>query len=249
MMRRSRAYLIGSLMATLAITALGAPAAAAETGSVAIVNGIPGGKVDICLGSQEIRSGLPYGGRVFRSPAAGSRVLKVYRADPRTCKGTLLAKKGFTLVAGGDLTLVATVKAPKVVIFDNAGLGTVVPSGADVYAPWAWRHAADIGKVNFRFHVSSVSGYHLIQPEPYISNLAQGRPGDLARAEDGGHLQAQGHPAGQDRRDHHLEGGHPGGRSPLRVVPPGNHRQEREVRGPGPSRLGVARAGPTAWIG
>jgi hypothetical protein len=172
MMRRSRAYLIGSLMAGLAITALGAPAAALETGSVAIVNGMPGGRVDICLGSQEIRSGLRYGGKVFRSPAAGTRVLKVYRADPRKCKGTLLAKKGFTLAAGGDLTLVATVKAPKVVIFDNAGLGTLVPSGANVTSPWAWRHAADIGKVNFRYQSSFVgSGYHRIQPEPYVSYI------------------------------------------------------------------------------
>jgi hypothetical protein len=172
-MRRTRAYLVGSLMAALAITALGAPAAAGgDPGSLAIVNGIPGGKVDICLGSKEIRSGLAYGGKVFRSPAAGNRVLKVYRADPRTCKGTLLARKGFTLAAGGDLTLVATVKAPKVVIFDNTGLGSLAPSGVFGSSPWAWRHAADIGKVNFRYKSSfHGGGYHLIQPEPYVSNI------------------------------------------------------------------------------
>jgi hypothetical protein len=172
---KSASLLAGGLSTVLALAALAAPVAAgvSATGTLAIVNGIPGGKVDICLKGEEIRSGLGYGGKVFRIQDPGDTVLKVYRADRRTCRGTLLAKGAFTLATQGDLTLVATAKAPKVVIFDNAGLGLIPPKGSpSAYAPWAWRHAADLGKVNIWFQASFYGGsYQRIQPEPYTSDV------------------------------------------------------------------------------
>lgn len=155
-MRKLRTSLISGAVLALAVTSLGAPVSAGHSGTIAIVNGIPGGKVDICLNGKEIRSGLRYGGRVFRSPVAGDKVLKVFKADPRTCKGKRLAKESFGLAVGADLTLVATKKGvDPVVIFDNDGLG-LIPHKDSIYAlypnssPIAWRHTADLGEVNFR---------------------------------------------------------------------------------------------------
>ena len=65
-MRNLKKLMLGSAAATLAITALTAPAAAADTtGTLAIVNGVPGTKVDVCIGGKELRSKLSYGG-VYR---------------------------------------------------------------------------------------------------------------------------------------------------------------------------------------
>ena len=57
--------LVGASTA-LMVTAIGAPASAAlGKGTIGIVNGIPGQRVDICIKGKEIRSRVPYGGRVF----------------------------------------------------------------------------------------------------------------------------------------------------------------------------------------
>jgi len=155
-MRRLRTLVMAGVVSALAITALGAPAAATHgKGTIAVVNGIPGQKVDICINGKEIKSRVRYGGKVFKTMNAGRKVLKVFKKDPRKCKGVKLSRKAFTLVANdtasakADLTLVVTKKAPKIIIFDNIGLGRVPPTGL-YYKPvyLAWRHAADIGGVN-----------------------------------------------------------------------------------------------------
>ena len=151
------------MAAMLLLAGTAVPAAAANQGTVAVVNGIPGERVDICVNGRELRSRVPYGGWASRTISAGDKVLKVFRADPRTCRGTVLAKKPFTLTAspnlGSDLTLVATKKTPKKVItFFNDSMGYIPPDGLPyIYAVWAWRHAADLGDVNFK--------YRLINPE------------------------------------------------------------------------------------
>ena len=143
-------------VSALAITALGPAAASHGKGVIAVVNGIPGVKVDICINGKEIRSRLSYGGKVFRTMHPGKKVLKVFKTDRRKCRGVKLAKKSFRLAAVGpgfptkaDLTLVVTRKSPKVLVFDNRGQGLLPPDGpASPNWYFAWRHAADLGGVN-----------------------------------------------------------------------------------------------------
>ncbi len=149
-MHRYKKLLLGAASATLAITAFGAPAAAADTtGTLAIVNGIPGKKVDVCIGGKEMSSKLAYGG-IFRKNVVGTgtKKLKFYNKDPRTCKGQLLGSKTLAISAGTDLTIVVTKNAPKVVVFDNASplyMGEVPPRGAPYAGTtfFSWASAAD----------------------------------------------------------------------------------------------------------
>ena len=154
-MRRLRTVALAAA-AALAITATWVPVTAAGKGDVAIVNGIPGAKVDICLDGREIRSKLPYGKATFKRVAAGGHRLKVVRRDPRTCRGKLLSERKIWLPAGGDKTIVATKRRPKkFVVFSNDGLGRLGTPPIRSYMSWAWRHAADVGVVSFRRDQSS----------------------------------------------------------------------------------------------
>ena len=158
-MRVARSLVFGAAAATLALSSLAVPAAAVERGALAIVNGRPGGKVDICLNGTELRSKVPYGGKVYATPVIGEKVLRVFAPDPRRCKGTLLAKRTFTLGIGADITLVVNKVAPKVVQFDNTtpNMGEIPPDGAPLpNTLMAWRHAADLGTVHL-FYVSNPS--------------------------------------------------------------------------------------------
>lgn len=153
-MNRPRRLVIGSILATMTLTAVAAPAGAADpNGTLAIVNGIPGTKVDVCLNGREIKSGLPYGQAILRGVVAtGNKNLKFFARDPRTCRGTVLAQTSFPLAAGGDITVVVTKKAPKIVTFENTGLGEIPPLGTPLRsAPFAIRSAAEIA-ADFSYH-------------------------------------------------------------------------------------------------
>jgi hypothetical protein len=148
-MRGLRAALVGTAIAALALTALGAPVGAASKVDLAIVNGNPGVKVDVCIGAKEVKSALPYGKVVFHKAPAGWSKLRFFKKDPRRCKGVLLAKKRIHVPLGYDKTVVLTRKTPlKVVVFDNAGLGQLGGSD-DTDSAYGWRHAADVGKARF----------------------------------------------------------------------------------------------------
>ena len=153
-MRRRAASLLTSavLLTTLTVAAFAAPVAAANP-VVNIVNGIPGMRVDICIGGKETKSGLPYGGKVQRSTLPGTKSLKVYKQDPRKCRGTLLAQRSLTVAADDDLTLVATRFAPKFVTFDNTALGST-----NYLAELSFRHAADLGPVTMGWAIQSIQG-------------------------------------------------------------------------------------------
>ena len=157
-MHGSRRIVGGAIAAALLVTALGAPASAAVgKGTVAVVNGIPGERVDVCINGREIKSRLGYGGHMSKTINPGDKLLKIYRTDPRTCRGNVLAQATFSLGippnASSDLTLVATKASPqKVVVFDNAGLGIIPPDGAPYGgAFFAWRHASGHGDVNLHY--------------------------------------------------------------------------------------------------
>lgn len=146
-----RKLIVSVGVAALAITALGAPAAAADTtGTLAIVNGHPGQRVDICIGKKEQRSGVPYGSYYRKDViATGKRVVSFYkRNDRRTCGGTKLGAKTLDIQPGDDVTIVLTKGSPKVVVFDNTSpsfLGEIPPRGAPYpgIAILSWASAAN----------------------------------------------------------------------------------------------------------
>ena len=121
----TRRSFIGAALGALLIASLTFPASGADLkGTLAFVNGISGKRVDVCLNGREIKSGLAYGRAIFKNViGTGAKNLKFYERDPRTCRGKVLAKDSFAIGSGEDVTIVATRKAPKVLRFDNAGLG------------------------------------------------------------------------------------------------------------------------------
>ncbi len=76
-MRQVKRLLMAGGMVALTAALLGAPAAAAGSGKVVFVQGTPGTKVDICVGSNEVVSNLAYGKYSTRTLAAGSRTRDV----------------------------------------------------------------------------------------------------------------------------------------------------------------------------
>jgi len=167
-LRSPRNIILVAATAALAISALVAPvsAVAADKRPLAIVNGIPGRQVDLCLNGKEIKSGARYGGKKTLSVSPGRKVLKIHKKAPGKCKGALLGKRTFKLQSVDDFTLVATRKKTagqpnKIVRFRNNDLGTV-PQPSNLSGLYVMRHAADIGKVVF--HVNQ--GGDFPQPQP-----------------------------------------------------------------------------------
>lgn len=149
-MRRFRTLLATSLVAALAIGTLAAPAAAATKGKMAVVNGMPGVKIDVCIGTNEIRSNLPYGG-VYKKQLIGVKKLRFRKASAGKCRGTLLAAKTVVFPSGSDKTIVATRKAPKVLVFGNSNL-SIQPAIPAPSAALAVRHAADLSSNSLYFN-------------------------------------------------------------------------------------------------
>src|SRR5262245_39503813 len=85
-MGRCRNLVIGGALAAFASMSFVAPAGAADTtATLAIVNGVPGQLVDVCVNGAEIKSKLAYGKAVLRnSISATEKVLDFYKPDPRT---------------------------------------------------------------------------------------------------------------------------------------------------------------------
>jgi hypothetical protein len=161
-----KTWIVGSALAALGCAALAMPTGAADPkGTLAIVNGIPGKRVDVCLNRTEIRSGLRYGGFVLKDTVnTGAKTVRVYARDARRCGGKLLAQTAFPLGAGDDLTIVATKHDPKVLTFDNSGLGEIPPLGTmNGFAPYAWRNAADVS-ADFSYRLWGGMSDHPVDP-------------------------------------------------------------------------------------
>jgi hypothetical protein len=152
-MVRPQTFVLSALGALVALT-LGTAASGADTeGTLAIVNGIPGKRIDVCINGKEIKSSLAYGGHIFRDVVSpGNKNLSFYERDPRTCRGRRVAQDSFYLDNGNDVTIVVTKNTPKVVYFYNQEpfLGEIPPRG-NVFgsAGLAWRNASEM-PVNFR---------------------------------------------------------------------------------------------------
>lgn len=146
-MKRSSSLVVAFAVTAMAITAIGAPVAAAGPKTkLAIVNGFAGKKVDVCVNGKEIRSGLPYGKAVFKTTKTNKARVRFFARDRRSCKGTTL---GTRTVYANDATVVLTRKKPrKVITFDNAGLDWIYD--IDIGSTYTMRHAADLGALTFK---------------------------------------------------------------------------------------------------
>jgi hypothetical protein len=158
--RRIRLVIAGALV-TMALSVIGMPVAGADTtGTLAIVNGIPGRTVDVCLDGNEIKSGLRYGKTVFKNVVSiGSKTLRVYATDPRQCRGSVISSKTFPLAAAQDLTIVVAKNDPEIVMFDNAGLGEIPPNGAAIP-----------GKIAFRYAGASAANFFIRYVVPIVTD-------------------------------------------------------------------------------
>ncbi|MFN8619743.1 MAG: DUF4397 domain-containing protein [Chloroflexota bacterium] len=110
-----RALVLAAATAALALSTLAGPASAAPSGAtVWVAHGIPGVTVDVCVGTDEVKSNFKYG-RTFKLDAvpAGDYTLKVYLAHAGTCKGTLVISKAVTLTDGLNATVVARIIGAK----------------------------------------------------------------------------------------------------------------------------------------
>jgi hypothetical protein len=149
-MRRYRGLLVALGSAVIAAGALTAPVAAVDP-RLALVNGMPGRTVDVCVGTNEVRSNLRYGGWVERFVGPGSRIVRFRAAAPGKCTGAVLAHTVLLLAEDDDKTVVGTRQAPnKVVVFEN------LPYAATTLAEIRFRHAGDLGPVNV---VQSFAGF------------------------------------------------------------------------------------------
>lgn len=150
-----RLALAGAAVALLG-AALSAPVTAAGTGKLTIVQGIPGTRVDLCIGSVEVASAMPYGRVVTKSLPAGAKLVKVFAARAGTCVGSpTYGRARVGLPGGSDKTVVLTRKEPgRVLVFDNrspSDLTVVPPDGS------GWivvRQASDLGPVAIRAAVN-----------------------------------------------------------------------------------------------
>ncbi|MGZ8613124.1 MAG: DUF4397 domain-containing protein [Actinomycetota bacterium] len=103
----ARAIAIAVTAASL-LTIAGPASAGADTrATVFVVHGIPGVKVDVCIGGiGEVASGLSYAERFKKLLDAGSYSLKVRTASKGECKGAVVTKAPLTVAALDNVTAV-----------------------------------------------------------------------------------------------------------------------------------------------
>jgi len=135
-----RRLFVGAISATLAITALGAPAMAADR-TLHLVNGHPGKKLAICVDGKRVVKALPYGKKVTRKDGGAKARVKILQAGPRTasCKGKVLGKR--TVTFGSAIVIVTKRKPWRIMVLDNTP--AIGATG------FVFRHNADLGPVSF----------------------------------------------------------------------------------------------------
>lgn len=119
---RIRALATAVLTGSLAIAALGAPAAAgSDPATVWVGHGIPGATVDVCAGGSALKTDFKYGQKFKVELPAGSYTVRVRLAAHEDCKGAVVIKQTVAVSSGLNATAVAVVKAnkPQLAIYVN----------------------------------------------------------------------------------------------------------------------------------
>jgi hypothetical protein len=143
-LRRPKTILLAATLAVFAISSIAAPASAAASTKLTIINGFPGKTVDVCVNGKEVKSGLGYGKFVRRSTKTAKANVKFYARSPKVCKGSFLGKK---TVSHDYAIVILTKRTPrKVVVFQTPGPTSAESSNLSAARVW---HAADIAPVEF----------------------------------------------------------------------------------------------------
>jgi hypothetical protein len=98
-----------TLIASTSLLMLGliaVPVQAVETVSVFHLNGIPGARLDLCVGGNEVVSGRRFGQWENAALPVGPVTIVVRSASDGNCKGTKLFAAAVSLVAGQNYTIV-----------------------------------------------------------------------------------------------------------------------------------------------
>jgi hypothetical protein len=113
--RHSIARTIALVVFAASLFAVAGPASAGDTrATVFIVHGVPGVKVDVCIGGLgEVTSKLAYAERDKGRFEAGTYKLKVRKASKGECKGDVVAKGSVTLAELANATLVVRPEGSK----------------------------------------------------------------------------------------------------------------------------------------
>lgn len=148
-MRKLRNILLAGTAVALVGASLGAPVSAAGSGKFLFVQGIPGKRVDVCVGNAEIVSNLAYAKTAHRTVSTGSKTVRFLNAAAGKCTGTKIASWVRTVTEGSETTVAITKFAPKVVVFPDTITSTDPPSSG--YARVYWRHAAEVENLGVRW--------------------------------------------------------------------------------------------------
>lgn len=119
---RLRALATAIMTGAMAAAVLAAPAAAGgPNATVWVAHGIPGAKVDVCVGGNAVKRDFTYGSRFKASLPAGSYTIRVRLAAHEDCKGALVIKQTVALTSGLNATAIAVVKnqTPQLAIYVN----------------------------------------------------------------------------------------------------------------------------------
>ena len=148
-MHPTRRIIIACATAALALSSIGATSASAAADSrMTFINGIPGTPIKVCLNGKKAIHALQYGDYTSRVRDNGAWTLKVFKANPKKCRGTKLAQMDIPLNYQ-DLTIVITKKAPRILVWDDTPLTSAPGNGYLI-----WRHAAETGTVAFKYKLT-----------------------------------------------------------------------------------------------
>lgn len=153
-MRVLRSTIMATIIMALMVTALAATATAGGKGKLAIVQGNPSTRIDVCINGREKVSAMRFGKVARFELAPGKKMVRFRVASPGKCLGKYLASKKMWVHSDTDRTVVISKKEPnKVMSFDNVA----PPPGPTLpYVDGWFRHAADMGAMQFYFETKSL---------------------------------------------------------------------------------------------
>jgi len=135
---RFRSLMTATATVALAAGVLAAPASAGAGGPtpVSVVHGIPGAKVDVCVGKMAVRENFRYG-QHFQAPLPpGAYPIRVRLAGHGACTGPVVIRQTVLVPGNENVTVVAVVKGgtPQLEIYVNDMSALGVPGDATVSA-------------------------------------------------------------------------------------------------------------------
>lgn len=118
---RLRALVTAIITGSLAAAVLAAPVSAGSNATVWVAHGIPGAKVDVCVGGSAVKTDFRYGQKFKASLPAGSYTIRVRLAAHEDCAGAVVIKQTVAVTSGLNATAVAVVKnnTPQLAIYVN----------------------------------------------------------------------------------------------------------------------------------